>query len=92
LSAEGGYAFAFDWLTVEPTSAEILALWQDGSMKPAWRNDGHNYGLNVHNVNMTVSHRLGVRLAAQFGKKGGVQFIPALRAAWEHEFADRTPI
>jgi outer membrane autotransporter protein len=33
---------------------------------------------------------LGVRLAAQFGKNDGVQFIPTLRAGWEHEFADKT--
>ena len=33
---------------------------------------------------------LGVRLAAQFGKTNGVQFIPALRAGWEHEFMDKT--
>jgi outer membrane autotransporter protein len=37
----------------------------------------------------SFSSALGVRLAAQFGKKDGVQFIPALRAVWEHEFLDR---
>jgi outer membrane autotransporter protein len=44
----------------------------------------------VNSVDMdSVRSTLGVRLAAQFGKPDGVQFIPALRAIWEHEFADQ---
>jgi outer membrane autotransporter protein len=53
--------------------------------------DGNNYGLHVNSVAMdSLRTALGVRLAAQFGKTNGVQFIPALRVAWEHEFADKT--
>ena len=91
LSAEGGYAFVFDWLTVEPTiGLDYAHLWQDGFSETGAAYDGYNYGLNVHNVNMdSFRSALGVRLAAQFGKQDGVQFIPALRAVWEHEFADR---
>jgi outer membrane autotransporter protein len=91
LSAEGGYAFVFDWLTVEPTiGLDYAHLWQDSFSETGTASDGHNYGLNVHNVNMdSFRSALGVRLAAQFGKKDGVQFIPALRATWEHEFVDR---
>jgi outer membrane autotransporter protein len=91
LSAEGGYAFVFDWLTVEPTiGLDYAHLWQDSFSETGIASDGHNYGLNVQNVNMdSFRSALGVRLAAQFGKKDGVQFIPAVRAVWQHEFADR---
>jgi|GEM_PF-1863846 uncharacterized protein with beta-barrel porin domain len=91
LSAEGGYAFEFDWLTVEPTIGINYAhLWQNSFSESGIANDGNNYGLNVKSVDMdSFRTALGVRLAAQFGKKDGVQFIPALRAVWEHEFADR---
>ena len=87
LSGEGGYAFVFDWLTVEPTiGLDYAHLWQDSFSETGAGPDG----LNVHNVNMdSFRSALGVRLAAQFGKKDGVQFIPALRAVWEHEFLDR---
>jgi outer membrane autotransporter protein len=91
LSAEGGYAFVLDWLTVEPTiGLNYSHLWQDSFSETGTASDGNNYGLNVNSVDMdSFRSTLGVRLAAQFGKKGGVQFIPALRAVWEHEFADR---
>jgi outer membrane autotransporter protein len=91
LSAEGGYAFVFDWLTVEPTvGLDYAHLSQDGFSETGTSTDGNNYGLKVNSVDMdSFRSALGVRLAAQFGKKGGVQFIPALRAAWEHEFVDR---
>jgi outer membrane autotransporter protein len=91
VSAEGGYAFAFDWLTVEPTiGINYSHLSQDSFNETGAAGDGNNYGLHVNNVTMdSVRSVLGVRLAAQFGKKDGVQFIPALRAGWEHEFADR---
>jgi len=91
LSAEGGYAFAFDWLTVEPTiGLNYSHLWQDSFNESGTATDGNNYGLHVNDVSMdSFRSALGVRLAAQFGKKDGVQFIPALRAVWEHEFMDR---
>ena len=81
----------FDWLTVEPTiGLDYAHLWQDSFSETGIATDGNNYGLNVKNVNMdSFRSALGVRLAAQFGKKDGVQFIPALRAVWEHEFLDR---
>ncbi len=91
LSAEGGYAFEFGWLTVEPTIGLNYAhLWQDSFSETGTATDGHNYGLNVNSVDMdSFRSAVGVRLAAQFGKKTGVQFIPALRAVWKHEFMDR---
>jgi len=87
----GGYAFAFDWLTVEPTiGLNYSHLWQDSFNESGTATDGNNYGLHVNDVSMdSFRSALGVRLAAQFGKKDGVQFIPALRAVWEHEFMDR---
>jgi outer membrane autotransporter protein len=90
VSAEGGYAFAFDWLTVEPTiGLDYAHLWQNGFSETGAASDGNNYGLNVNSVSMdSFRTALGVQLAAQFGKQDGVQFIPALRAVWEHEFAD----
>jgi outer membrane autotransporter protein len=92
LSAEGGYAFEFDWLTVDPTiGLDYAHLRQNSFSESGIATDGNNYGLNVKSVDMdSFRTALGVRLAAQFGKKDGVQFIPALRAVWEHEFSDRT--
>ena len=91
LSAEGGYAFEFDRLTVEPTiGLNYSHLSQDSFSETGTSTDGNNYGLHVNSVDMdSFRSALGMRLAAQFGKKDGVQFIPALRAVWEHEFADR---
>ena len=91
LSAEGGYAYQLDWLTVEPTvGLKYAHLWQDSFSESGLAGDGNNYGLKVNSVDMdSFRSALGVRLAAQFGKKDGVQFIPAVRAIWEHEFADR---
>ena len=91
LSAEGGYAFEFGWLTVEPTIGLNYAhLWQDSFSETGTATDGNNYGLNVNSVDMdSFRSAVGVRLAAKFGKKTGVQFIPALRAVWKHEFLDR---
>jgi outer membrane autotransporter protein len=92
LSTEGGYVFKFDWLTVEPTlGLKYSHLWQDGFQETGTASDGHNYGLNVNDVGMdSFRTALGVRLAAQLGKEDGVQFIPELRAGWEHEFVDKT--
>jgi outer membrane autotransporter protein len=90
-SAEGGYAFKFDWLTVEPTiGLDYAHLFQGGFSETGTASDGNNYGLNVGGVNMdSVRSELGVRLAAQFGRQDSVQFIPSLHAVWEHEFADK---
>ncbi len=92
LSTEGGYAFKFDQVTIEPTvGLNYTHLSQNSFQETGQASDGNNYGLNVHSVEMdSVRSALGVRLAAQFGKNDGVQFIPALRAAWEHEFMDKT--
>jgi len=92
VSAEGGYAYQLDWLTVEPTiGLDYAHLSQDRFNETGTTDfDGNNYGLKVNSVDMdSFRSALGMRLAAQFGKKNGVQFIPALRAVWEHEFADR---
>ncbi len=91
MSAEGGYAFKFDWLTVEPTvGLDYAHLFQGGFAETGTASDGNNYGLNVKRVNMdSFRSELGVRLAAQFGKPDGVRFIPALNGVWKHEFADR---
>ncbi len=88
LSTEGGYAFKFDPVTVEPTvGLDYARVSQDGFQETGAGPDG----LNVSSVAMdSLRSVLGVRLAAQFGKNDGVQFIPALRAAWEHEFMDKT--
>ena len=92
LSTEGGYVFKFDQITIEPTVGLNYAhLSQDGFNETGTASDGNNYGLNVNSVDMdSLRSVLGVRLAAQFGEKDGVQFIPALRAGWEHEFMDKT--
>lgn len=86
LSTEGGYAFQFDWLTVEPgVGLDYGHLWQDSF------DESGSYGLHVNKVNMdNLRSSVGLRLAAQFGRPDGVQFIPALHALWQHEFADRT--
>ncbi len=88
LSTEGGYAFEAGPVTIEPTvGLNYTHLSQDSFQETG---AGPN-GLNVHSVEMdSVRTALGVRLAAQFGEKDGVQFIPALRASWEHEFMDKT--
>jgi outer membrane autotransporter protein len=92
LSTEGGYAFKFDWLTIEPTVGLNYAhLSQDSFSETGMASDGNNYGLSVNSVDMdSLRSVLGVRLAAQLGKKDGVQFIPDVRAGWEHEFMDKT--
>jgi uncharacterized protein with beta-barrel porin domain len=91
VSAEGGYAFKFDWLTVEPTvGLDYAHLFQGGFAETGTASDGNNYGLNVKRVKMdSLRSSLGVRLAGRFGKPDGVQFIPALNGVWKHEFADR---
>jgi outer membrane autotransporter protein len=88
LSTEGGYAFKFDPVTIEPTvGVDYARVSQDGFQETGAGPDG----LNVSSVAMdSLRTALGVRLAAQFGETNGVQFIPALRAAWEHEFMDKT--
>ena len=93
LSAEGGYAFEYERVTVEPTLGFSYAhLSQDGfSETGTAAYDGNNYGLKVSDVGMdSFRSALGVRLASRFGKKGSVNFIPELRLGWEHEFVDNT--
>jgi outer membrane autotransporter protein len=93
LSTEGGYAFKAGPVTIEPTAGLDYAHLSQDSFNETGTNtfDGNNYGLHVNSVAMdSLRTALGVRLAAQFGKTNGVQFIPALRVAWEHEFADKT--
>jgi outer membrane autotransporter protein len=92
LSTEGGYAFKAGPVTIEPTLGLNYAhLSQDSFNETSPAPGNNNYDLNVHSVDMdSLRSAVGVRLAAQFGKKDGVQFIPALRAAWEHEFMDKT--
>jgi outer membrane autotransporter protein len=92
LSTEGGYAFKAGPVTIEPTlGLNYTHLSQDSFNETSPVPGNNNYDLNVHSVDMdSVRSAVGVRLAAQFGEKDGVQFIPALRAAWEHEFMDKT--
>jgi outer membrane autotransporter protein len=92
LSTEGGYVFGTGPVTIEPTlGLNYARVSQDGFNETGHASDGHNYGLNVHSVEMnSLRTVLGVRLAAQFGEKDDVQFIPELRAGWEHEFLDQT--
>jgi outer membrane autotransporter protein len=92
LSTEGGYAFKAGPVTIEPTlGLNYTHLSQDSFNETSPAPGNNNYDLNVHSVDMdSVRSAVGVRLAAQFGEKDGVQFIPALRAAWEHEFMDKT--
>jgi outer membrane autotransporter protein len=93
LSTEGGYVFKFDRVTIEPTlGLKYAHLSQDSFNETGTAAyDGNNYGLSVNSVDMdSLRTALGVRLAAQFGKKDGVQFIPEVRAGWEHEFMDKT--
>ena len=93
-SAEGGYAYQLGWLTVEPTiGIDYAHLSQDAFNETGTATGGNNYGLNVNNVNMdSFRTALGLRLAAQFGKKDGVQFIPALRAVGNMNSRTATPI
>ena len=92
VSAEGGYAFEFGKVTLEPTLGVNYAhLSQNSFNETGTANDGNNYGLNVRDVGMdSFRSAAGLRLAAKLGKKDGVKFIPELRVAWEHEFADNT--
>jgi outer membrane autotransporter protein len=92
LSGEGGYAFEAGRFTIEPTlGLDYTHLSQDSFNETGIATDGHNYGLNVHSVDMdSFRTALGARLSAQFGRTNGVQFIPELRAGWEHEFMDKT--
>jgi outer membrane autotransporter protein len=92
LSTEGGYAFEAGPVTIEPTlGLNYTHLSQDSFNETGTASDGNNYGLNVHSVDMdSFRTALGVRLAAKFGEKDAVQFVPELRAGWEHEFMDRT--
>jgi outer membrane autotransporter protein len=88
LSTEGGYAFEAGPVTIEPTIGLNYAHLSQNSFQETGAGPD---GLNVNSVDMdSLRTALGVRLAAQFGEKDGVQFIPALRAAWEHEFMDKT--
>jgi outer membrane autotransporter protein len=91
LSTEGGYAFEAGPLTIEPTlGLDYTHLSQD-SFQESGAFGGNNYGLSVHSVDMdSFRSAVGVRLAAKFGEKDDVQFIPELRAGWEHEFMDKT--
>jgi outer membrane autotransporter protein len=93
LSTEGGYAFKAGPVTIEPTlGLNYTHVSQDSFNEIGTASDGNNYGLNVRSVDMdSFRTALGVRLAAQFGKKDGVQFMPEVRAGWEHEFLDKTP-
>jgi subtilase-type serine protease len=88
LSTEGGYAFEAGPLTIEPT----LGLNYTHLSQDSFNETGAGvYGLSVHSVDMdSFRSAVGVRLAAKFGEKDDVQFIPELRAGWEHEFLDRT--
>jgi outer membrane autotransporter protein len=88
LSTEGGYAFEAGPVTIEPTlGLNYTHLSQDSFQETG---AGVN-GLSVHSVDMdSFRTALGVRLAAKFGEKDAVQFVPELRAGWEHEFMDRT--
>jgi len=91
-STEGGYVLGTGPVTIEPTLGLNYTYLAQNSFKETSAAPGNNnYDLNVHSVDMnSLRTALGVRLAAQFGEKDGVQFIPALRAAWEHEFLDKT--
>jgi uncharacterized protein with beta-barrel porin domain len=91
VSTEGGYAFKFNWLTAEPTiGLDYAHMWQDSFSETGTASDGNNYGLNVNSVKMdSLRSSVGAKLAAQFGKMNGVQYLPGLRAVWEHEFIDR---
>jgi outer membrane autotransporter protein len=85
VSAEGGYSFLFDWLSVEPTVGFDYAHLSQNAFS-----ETTIYGLNVNKVEMdSFQTALGVRLATTLGKKGDVQFIPSLRGVWKHEFSDR---
>ena len=88
LSTEGGYAFEAGPLTIEPT----LGLNYTHLSQDSFSETGAGvYGLNVNSVDMdSFRSAVGVRLAAKFGEKDDVQFIPELRAGWEHEFMDKT--
>jgi outer membrane autotransporter protein len=88
LSTEGGYAFEAGPVTIEPT----LGLNYTHLSQDSFSETGAGvYGLNVNSVDMdSFRSAVGVRLAAKFGEKDDVQFIPELRAGWEHEFLDRT--
>jgi outer membrane autotransporter protein len=92
LSTEGGYAFEAGPMTIEPTlGLNYTHLSQNSFHETGTASDGHNYGLDVHSVKMdSFRSAVGVRLTAQFGEKGDVQFVPELRAGWEHEFLDKT--
>jgi len=83
-STEGGYVLGTGPVTIEPTLGLNYTYLAQNSFKETSAAPGNNnYDLNVHSVDMnSLRTALGVRLAAQFGEKDGVQFIPALRAAW----------
>jgi outer membrane autotransporter protein len=88
LSTEGGYTFEAGPVTIEPTvGLDYAHLSQDSFNETG---AGVN-GLSVHSVDMdSLRSVVGVRLAATFGEKGDVQFVPELRASWEHEFMNKT--
>lgn len=90
-SVEGGYTLELDGLTIEPTlGLNYSRVSQDSFAESGTASDGHNYGLNVSRLDAdSFRTDFGVRMSARFGKKDGVQFIPAVRAVWEHEFLDR---
>jgi outer membrane autotransporter protein len=87
-STEGGYAFGAGPVTIEPTvGLNYARLWQCGFNETGAGPDG----LSVNSVDMnSLRTVLGARLSAQFGDKDGVQFVPALHAAWERELMDKT--
>ena len=86
MDAEGGYVFEFTRVTVEPTvGLSYTHLSQDG-----FRETGSTSGLQVGDMTMnSFRSALGARLVARFGREDGVQYLPALRLVWAHEFADK---
>ena len=86
MDAEGGYVFEFTRVTVEPTvGLSYTHLSQDG-----FRETGSTSGLQVGDMTMdSFRSALGARLVARFGREDGVQYLPAFRLVWAHEFADK---
>ena len=86
MDAEGGYVFEFKRVTVEPTvGLSYTHLSQDD-----FRETGSTSGLQVGDMTMnSFRSTLGARLVARFGREDGVQYLPAFRLVWAHEFADK---
>jgi len=59
-------------------------------MKTGTASDSNNNGLNVNSVDMDSCAVSWCAAGRAIWREGWVQFIPALRAGWEHEFMDKT--